>query len=61
METIKSFEGGAVAWETFEDLHTSTSNFFEKLRYMVSAGIEMGEVTDDTMPYDIIEDLVIHH
>ena len=65
MEKQTIFEKGVVSWRTFEDLHTQTSILFDRLKYMVMVGIDGIEarepVTNDPMPFDIMENLIIHH
>jgi len=61
METIKNFERGVVSWRTFEDLHTSTSILFDRIKHIVNSAIGLSDwKTTDLLPFDIIEDLVEH-
>jgi hypothetical protein len=48
-----------VKWRTFEDLHTGVSILFDQVKYLTGCGIEHADLlTDDPMPYDIINSLV---
>jgi hypothetical protein len=61
MENINKFDGGVVSWETFENLHTSTSILFDRIKHIVNSAIGLSDwKTTDLLPFDIIEDLVKH-